>query len=96
MASAATTHGMKLRRWDDEGGAARAATDQVFVEMSTAEEALKGRRDAPNEIWLVDTTIRAEWTVWCLMRDGLSFPDEETPFRYRDFKPNDLSDVGAA
>jgi hypothetical protein len=28
------------------------------------------------------------------MRDGLSFPDEETPFRYRDFKPDDLADVG--
>jgi hypothetical protein len=30
------------------------------------------------------------------MRDGVSFPDEETPFRYRDFKPGDLTDLGAA
>ena len=30
------------------------------------------------------------------MRDGFSFPDEETSFRYRDFKPGDLTDVGAA
>ena len=30
------------------------------------------------------------------MRDGSSLPDEETPFRYRDFRPEDLADVGAA
>jgi hypothetical protein len=30
------------------------------------------------------------------MRDGVSWPDEETPFRYRDFKPGDLTDVDAA
>jgi hypothetical protein len=66
------------------------------VILEAAEEALKGRHDAPDEIWLVDTTISTEWTVWTLMRDGLSFPDEETPFRYRDFRPDDLTDVGAA
>jgi hypothetical protein len=49
----------------------------------------------PDEIWLVDTSIRTEWTVWCLMRDGFSFPDEETPFRFREFRPEDLVDVGA-
>ena len=27
------------------------------VILEAAEEALKGRRDAPDEIWLVDTTI---------------------------------------
>ena len=66
------------------------------VILEAAGEALRGRDDAPDEIWLVDTTIETEWTVWCLMRDGVSFPDEETPFRYRDFKPGDLTDVGAA
>ncbi len=59
-----------------------------------AGEALRGRDDAPDEIGLVDTTIETEWTVWRLMRDGVSFPDEETPFRYRDFKPGDLTDIG--
>ena len=43
---------------------------------------------------------RSGWSippsVWCLMRDGLSFPDEETPFRYRDFRPEHLAHVGAA
>jgi hypothetical protein len=66
------------------------------VILEAAGEALRGRDDAPDEIWLVDTTIETEWTVWRLMRDGVSFPDEETPFRYRDFKPGDLTDVGAA
>jgi hypothetical protein len=66
------------------------------VILEAAEEALKGRHDRPDEIWLVDTTIKTEWTVCCLMRDGVSFPDEETSFRYRDFMPDDLSDIGAA
>lgn len=60
------------------------------------EEALNGRHDQPDEIWLVDTTIKAEWTVWCLMQDGLSFPDEETSFRYRDFRSEDPAKVGVA
>ncbi len=66
------------------------------VILEAAGEALRGPDDAPDEIWLVETTIETEWTVWCLMRDGVSFPGEETPFRYQDFKPGDLTDVGAA
>ena len=49
-----------------------------------------------DEIWLADTTTGMHWTVWRLMRDGVSFPDEETPFRYRGFRPEDLAQVGGA
>jgi hypothetical protein len=48
------------------------------VILEAAEQALKTRDDAP-----ADTTIGMHWTVWRLMRDGVSFPDEETPFHYR-------------
>jgi hypothetical protein len=43
--------------------------------------------------WLVDTTIGTEWTVRHLMRDGVPFPDEETPFHYPGFRS---ADVGGA
>ena len=92
----------KLQSWKDTGARSVLLLENRDLSLSNhvvileaAEEALKGRRDAPDEIWLVDTTIRTEWTVWCLMRDGLSFPDEETPFRFREFRPEDLVDVGA-
>lgn len=63
------------------------------VILEAAETALAGRTDRPDELWLVDTTIESEWTAWCLMRDGVSFPDEETPHRYWDFKPANLEAV---
>jgi hypothetical protein len=66
------------------------------VILEAAEQALKTRDDAPDEIWLANTTIGMHGTVWRLMRDGVSFPNEETPFRYRGFKPGDLADVGGA
>jgi hypothetical protein len=93
----------KLQSWKDTGARSVLLLENRDLSLSNhvvileaAEEALKGRHDRPDEIWLVDTTIKKEWTVWCLMRDGLSFPDDETSFRYRDFRPDDLADVGAA
>jgi len=47
----------------------------------------------PDELWLVDTAIDSEWTGWCLIRDGVSFPDEDTQHRYWDFKPANLEAV---
>ena len=44
--------------------------------LEGTEHALKGRSDQPDEVWLVDTA-ETEWTVWCLIRDGVSFPDED-------------------
>jgi hypothetical protein len=61
--------------------------------LEATEHSLKDRDDIPDEVWLVDTTIEKNWTVWCLMRDGQSFPDEETPVRYREFDPNSLAEV---
>jgi hypothetical protein len=61
--------------------------------LEAAEHALKGRSDQPDEVWLVDTTIETEWTVWCLIRDSLPFPDEDTSVRFREFKPRDLTEV---
>jgi hypothetical protein len=63
------------------------------VILEAAETALTGRTDRPDDLWLVDTTIESEWTAWCLMRNGVSFPEEETPHRYWDFKPAELDAV---
>ena len=93
----------KLQSWKDTGARSVLLLENRDLSLSNhvvileaAEDALNGRHDRPDEIWLVDTTIKTEWTVWCLMRDGLSFPDEETSFRYRDFRPDNLADVGKA
>jgi hypothetical protein len=93
----------KLQRWKHAGARSVLVLENRDLSLSNhvvileaSEEALKGRDDTPDELWLVDTTIGKEWTVWCLIRDGFSFPDEETPFRYRHFKPEDLVDVGVA
>ncbi len=91
----------KLKSWKDIEARSLLVLENCDLSLSNhvvileaAEEALKGRGDAPDEIWLVDTAIETEWTVWRLMSDGVSFPDEETAFRYRDFNPEDLFNVG--
>ncbi len=90
----------KLMVW--KGGGARSvlvlengdiALSNPVVILEAAEAALTGRIDGPDELWLVDTTIDSQWTAWCLMRDGVSFPDEDTPHRYWDFRPADLDIV---
>jgi hypothetical protein len=93
----------KLQCWKDSGARSVLVLENRDFSLSNhvvileaAEDALKGHHDAPDEIWLVDTTIGKEWTVWCIVRDGLSFPDEDTSFRYREFRPEDLVDVGAS
>lgn len=64
-----------------------------WVILEAAEAALAGRPDRPDEIWLVDTTIESEWTVCCLSRDGIGFPDDETPNRFWFFRPSELDAV---
>lgn len=61
--------------------------------LEAAENALVGRLDRPDEVWLVDTTIETEWTVWCLIRDGIALPDDNASIRFREFKPSDLTEV---
>jgi hypothetical protein len=61
--------------------------------LDAAEDALKGRPDQPDEVWLVDTAHETEWTVWCLIRDSVSFPDEDASVRFREFKPDSLTHV---
>lgn len=90
----------KLRVWKDSGARSvlvlengdMALSNHVAI-LEAAEEALVGRTDEADELWLVDTTIDSEWTAWCLMRDGVSLPDDETSQRYWDFKPPDLDVV---
>jgi hypothetical protein len=90
----------KLKVWKD-GGARSVlvlengdmALSNHIVILESAEAALADRADLPDELWLVDTTIESEWTVWCLIRDGVSFPDDETRNRYWDFKPANLDAV---
>jgi len=61
--------------------------------LEATDAALAGRLERPDEVWLVDTTIESEWTVCCLIRDGVGFPDDETPHRFLFFKPADLDAV---
>lgn len=90
----------KLKVWKDCGARSLLALENGDMSLSNhvaileaAGTALAVRPDRPDELWLVDTTIETEWTVWCLIRDGVSFPDEETQNRYWDFKPTDLEAV---
>jgi len=70
------------------------ALSNHWVIYDAAEAALAGRPDRPDEVWLVDTTISTGWTAWCLIRDGVGFPDDETTYRYWDFNPVELVAVG--
>jgi len=63
-----------------------------IVILEAVEHGLVGRDDPPDEVWLVYTTIETEWTVLCLIRDGVSFPDDET-VRFQEFNPADLTKV---
>jgi hypothetical protein len=90
----------KLKVWKDNGARSVLVLENGDISLSNhvaileaAEAALARRNDGPDELWLVDTTIEAEWTAWCLIRDGISFPDEDTQHRYWDFKPGDLDAV---
>lgn len=100
MKQAMTKKLPKLKVWKDSGARSVLVVENGDLSLSNhvvilegAEAALAGRTDGPDELWLVDTTIESEWTAWCLMRDGVSFPDEETANRYWDFEPDDLDVV---
>src|ERR1017187_2439970 len=87
----------KLRKWQDEGARTvlvlenrdMALSNHVAI-LEAAEKALIGRSDVPDEVWFVDTTIETEWTAMCVMRDCISFPDDEAPTRYYDYDPSSL------
>jgi hypothetical protein len=49
------------------------ALSNHWVICQSAEAALAGRSDRPDEVWLVDTTIPTCWNAWCLIRDGAGF-----------------------
>jgi hypothetical protein len=90
----------KLQRWKEMGARTvliledrDIALSNHIVILEAAENALRTRSDRPDELWLVDTTIPERWTVWCLIRDGVSFPDEDAVNRYRQYNPRDLVEV---
>lgn len=90
----------KLKSWKDRGARSILVLENgdislsnPFVILTSAETALADRQNAPDELWLVDTTIKTEWTAWCLIRDGVSLPDGETRNPYWDFKPAALEVV---
>ncbi len=69
------------------------ALSNHFAIFEALKPALSGRADAPDHVWLVDTGIEQEWTVWCLIRNGVDFPDEDGPKRFWEFNPEDLTSV---
>jgi hypothetical protein len=69
-----------------------ALTNHILV-AEVVEKMLHGIADGPDQIWLVDTVIKEEWTVWCLVRDDMLFPDEDSPVRYREFNPAILNEI---
>jgi hypothetical protein len=69
-----------------------ALTNHILV-AEAVDKLLRGRADQPDQIWLVDAVIENEWTVWCFLRDGVVFPDEDRPTRYREFNPVTLNEV---
>jgi hypothetical protein len=90
----------KLEKWKADGARTLLVLENRDMALSNhgviydaVESALAGQTYVPDEVWLVDTTIDNEWTAWCLLRDGLGFPDEDTEVRYRDFDPNELTDL---
>ena len=85
----------KLQAWKSTGARSVLVLESSDLALSNhvnileaVEDALQGRSDGPDEVWLVDTVINTEWTVWCLIRDGVSFPAEATELRYRELNPN--------
>jgi hypothetical protein len=90
----------KLAEWKAGGAASvlilengdRALTNHIVV-AEVVEKLLRSRADRPDQIWLVDTVIENEWTVWCFVRDDMLFPDEDSPVRYREFSPATLNEV---
>lgn len=82
----------KLAKWKAAGAVSVLILETVDIaltnHMVVAEEVAKQvgiRTDLPDQIWLVDTVLENEWAVWCFLRDGVLFPDEDTPIRYREF-----------
>jgi hypothetical protein len=68
-----------------------ALTDDIVV-AEVVEKLIHCRTDRPDQIWLVDTLLEDQWTVWCL-RGNTLFPDEDTSVRYREFNPATLTEV---
>jgi len=92
----------KLQGWKNNGTRSVLVLEDRDIALSNhvvileaAEHALQGRMPPPDEVWLVDTTMKKQWRVWCLIRDGRSLPDECTSVRFREFNPCDLAVVGA-
>ena len=90
----------KLKIWTGGGARSVLVLENRDISLSNhiaileaAEAALAGRNNPPDELWLVDTTINLEWTALCLIRDGVSLPDEDTQHRYWHFKSANLEAV---
>jgi hypothetical protein len=90
----------KLQSWKIDGAHSVLVLENRDIAISShvsileaAEHALEGRADRPDEVWLVDTTIEMQWTVWCLIREGVSLPDEYASIRFKRFSPRELTEV---
>lgn len=100
VATAIDNKSAKLHAWKSTGARSVLVLENRDLALSNhllignaVEDALRGRQDAPDEVWLVDTTIASEWTAWCIARDGMIFPDGETSHPHWTFDPATLCDL---
>lgn len=67
------------------------ALSNHWVISECLEIALGDRSDVPDEVWLVDAVRDVFWVSICLRKDGVVFPHDDQPIRYREFVPSQLS-----
>jgi hypothetical protein len=90
----------KLAKWKAAGATSVlilengdvALTNHIVV-AEVVHKLIRDRVDHPDQIWLIDTVTKDEWTVWCFLRDDILFPDENTQTRYQAFNPAMLDQV---
>ena len=55
------------------------------------ELALQGRRDAPDEVWFVDSVHPTQWVAVCIRDGSMTFPHEDSQVRFREFSESELT-----
>jgi hypothetical protein len=90
----------KLHYWKQQGATTILILENADVALSnhmligeSLISSISQRNDIPDEVFLADTCIEKEWTIWSLFRANTPWPDEETNTRYKEFDPIQLNAV---